>query len=169
MRWTLLAAFLCAGTTALCQSAVPAPGSSGMPEAKPSVNPPWTDLNKFVPPGRLTTITPDNPNSNAGAAWSGYGAASKAGTISPLFPQWNTGVPSSSMLIAQNDLRHLDLGLGQHLGRRVSPQPDVRMEPIPTMWPEAKAEPIPTQLSNLSLLPIATPHGVPAILKARGR
>jgi hypothetical protein len=142
MRLAILALFMCAGSVAICQSTPPArvnPQIQGQPAISPR-----TGVTK------LWSVTPAMPvpsDPNNSQVWNNPQREWKINTKQPL-----SGIGWGTMLVARNEQPH--------------PQPNARVEPIPTQWPNAKVEPIPTQWPDFKLLPITIKSISPVMLKA---
>jgi hypothetical protein len=146
MRLAILALFICAGPTAICQSTPPAPVNSEKPQGLP-ITQPWADFNKLPPTWLSTPNTPIQPDSGVSPAWN---KRQRDWKINPQQPLSGIG---GKTLMAQNDHPNPQL-------------PNAKVEPIPTRWPNAIVEPIPTQWPDSKLLPIATKSDAPVMLQA---
>jgi len=138
MRLSMLALFLCAGTTALCQSSAQAPWSTDKPGQKMQQG--WNltsdvPLKSFtLPKGLDNEATPRLPQ-NA--------------QIDPkmvLHPKSSLSLQGPGTLVAQNQYPNLQLLPIQ--------SPTSPVKTIPTQWPNVKLQSIPTQWPGLQISPI---------------
>jgi hypothetical protein len=152
MRLSMLALFLCAGTTALCQSGAQAPWSTDEPGQKLQ---PGSDFTK--PPQRWN-LTSDVPlksftlpkglDNEATARLPQDGRIPDA-QIDPkmiLHPKSSLSLQGPGTLVAQNQYPNLQLLPIQ------SPASPVKT--IPVEWPKLKLQSIPTQWPGLQSSPV---------------
>jgi hypothetical protein len=132
MRITILSLFLCAGTTAFCQTGAPAPAIPNNPWQTPlgSVPPPIRDFSKLPPGWHAVPLTPPKMMYVPKVV----DTRPKDARIDPKIivhpPASSIGVQPPGTAVAQNeypDLRMLPIeSAGSHL------------EAIPTQWPMAE-------------------------------
>lgn len=158
MRLTSFAFFLCAGITATCQSAAPAPTMPDKSLENTQSNPSWTNCKGLAPDLSNLSFAPRvgdcRPSTPATWHWNRAQVDSKAPFHSSLL---NSEVRSRT-LVAQN----VQPGFCQMYLRQ---WPNAKGEPIPTRWPKAKFEPIPSEWPNLKMVPITAQHSAPAALR----
>jgi hypothetical protein len=131
MRITILSLFLCAGTTAFCQTGAPAPAVPNNPWQAPlGVVPPIRDFSKLPPGWHAVPLTPPKMMYVPKVV----DTRPKDAQIDPKIivhpPASSIGVQPPGTAVAQNeypDLRMLPIeSAGSHL------------EAIPTQWPMAE-------------------------------
>ena len=145
MRITILSLFLCAGTTAFCQTGAPAPAIPNNPWQAPlgGVPPPARDFSK-LPPGwhagplirPKMMVAPKAVDTTR----------PKDAQIDPKIivhpPASSIGVQPPGTAVKQNDypgLRMLPIeSAGSHVEAIPTQWPPNRLESIPTQWPMAE-------------------------------
>ena len=147
MRLVTLALFVCAATSAFCQSSAPAPFN---PDTLGQLPPEFTqrgmDFSKLQPNWNLTVIKPRGTLVLPRIATDQLRSSA---AIDPKIivhpPQSSLGVQPPGTLMAQNLYPNLQL--------------------LPIDWPKAKLEQIPTQWPNYKLARIPTEWKVKAITR----
>jgi hypothetical protein len=140
VRITILSLFLCAGTTAFCQSSAPAPAIPTNPWQSPLgvVPPPIRDFSKLPPGWHAVPLTPPRIVVRPKAVDT---TRLNDAQIDPRIvvhpPASSIGVQPPGTAIAQNEYPHL----------RILPIESDRsyVEAIPTQWPPDRLENIPTE------------------------
>lgn len=140
MRITILSLFLCAGTTAFCQTGAPAPAIPNNPWQAPlgAIPPPIRDFSKLPPGWHAAPLTPPR------MMWVPKAVDTtrpKDAQIDPKIivhpPASSIGVQPPGTAVAQNEYPHLRMLPIESAASYV--------EAIPTQWPPNRLEKIPTQ------------------------
>jgi hypothetical protein len=142
-----LALFVCAATTAFCQSSAPAPiNPDTLGQLTPEFTQPGMDFSQLPPNWNLVIVKPRGtlvlPRTAAGQLRSSAAIDPKI-IVHP--PQSSLGVQPPGTLVAQNLYPNLQL--------------------LPIDWPKAKIEQIPTQWPNYKLARIPTEWKVKAVMR----
>jgi hypothetical protein len=145
MRITILSLFLCAGTTAFCQSSAAAPAIPDKLWQTPLVvtPPPVRDFTKLPPGWHAVPLTPP------GIMVVPKAIDSRHLTDAQIDPKIIVHPPASSMgvqppgtAVAQNEYPHLRMlpieSAGSHVEAIPNQWPPNRLENIPTQWPTAE-------------------------------
>jgi hypothetical protein len=144
MRITILSLFLCAGTTAFCQSSAPAPViPDNLWQAPLGVVPPSRDFSKLPPGWHAVPLTPPRIMVVPKAAGT---RPLKDAQIDPGIvvhpPASSMGVQPPGTAVAQNEYPHLRMlpieSAGSHVEAIPNQWPPNRLENIPTQWPTAE-------------------------------
>ena len=144
MRITILSLFLCAGTTAFCQSSAPAPViPDNLWQAPLGVVPPSRDFSKLPPGWHAVPLTPPRIMVVPKAAGT---RPLKDAQIDPGIvvhpPASSMGVQPPGTAVAQNEYPHLRMlpieSAGSQVGAIPTQWPPNRLENIPAQWPMAE-------------------------------